>query len=92
MKLKETGKRTYTGDNFKKMREKFKCNRMTENESKPEERKVSNSKKRIEKHSRSKGRKSKESEEILNDLKSLFGEENAKIYQEFIQANISLGK
>jgi hypothetical protein len=62
MKLKETGERTYTGDNFKKMREKFRRNK---NEDSTERKLISKPKERSKRHFRENSNERIEKESIL---------------------------
>jgi hypothetical protein len=89
MKLKETGERTFTGENFKTMREKLrKCRFNGQDETKVEE--------KPEKKSLSKSKDSKRKgslmKEKVNAMKSLFGEEKEGEYRKFISENSKLSE
>lgn len=81
MKLRETGVRTYTGENFKNMRQKFRRGDIEGDQSeekvklRQEKKSVSKPKEKSKrKHSRGKQPKRVERKAILASMKSLFGE------------------
>ena len=89
MKLKETGERTFTGENFKNMREKLRKWRFDgEGETKVEEKP---GKKSLSKSKDSK-RKGSLMKDKVNALKSLFGEEKEEEYRKFIRENSKLSE